>query len=638
MIFQVDFSRHFPEHVDAQAAAIPSDLATDNVSDLWFLRWEEHCVECAAPQCFSTCALYSERADGMCARFEDGITPNYRYPGALPYGAEIRFKRWGKLEADLRFAFRSDPRSLARLEHRDRRLARAARRLAPALSEIWPAGKSGTYRLANKWRNRSLERAAALRSMNTAPDELYLEIVNLDATAVTMILELAVEGIVRYRSAIPLKPGQNRHRIPFASFRLSPASIFGQAALLRMSPEADAAAHIVVRWLTFLRRVAAAQAATPGPSVGQRTADCTAIPAPKVKAVVWDLDNTVWAGVLGEMRDGEAQVDPRVLTLIRQLDSRGILQSVASKNDHEHAWDALQRLGLAEFMLFPQINWNPKSASLQTIAAELNIGIDAFAFVDDSVFERSEVASALPQVRVFDVADLDGLMDRPEFDVPITLDAQRRRKLYRVEETRKAAASAFAGDYTAFLRDCALLTTVYPPNSTQERERCFELIQRTNQLNASGRRYSPEEFGALLEDRSRLSLSISCADRFGDYGLVGFMSVAFAEEIATVEDFVLSCRVAQKRVENAVFAALLREVERLGRRQLVLRFVPSARNGIMRDSLAAIGFPIDTESSVPQLLTIRVSHSVPQSDLVALRGLPRKAAPPLPVAANQQTG
>jgi FkbH-like protein len=511
------------------------------------------------------------------------------------------------------------------------------RTVAPTWNLLLPARKANPYVIANKWRTRSLDRAAAQLDSATDPDEFYVEIVNLRPTPVTMILELAINGVARFRDALVLEPGNNTHRVPFARFGLHACALFGQSALLRLYPEADAEAHIVVRWLTFLRRAVKPQTALAAPELSQRAATKD-LPAAKVKAVAWDLDNTVWRGVLGEMAEDEVHAEPNVVRLMQQLDARGILQSVVSKNDHEHAWAVLRRLGLAEFLLYPKINWNPKSANLRAIADDLNIGIDTFALIDDSIFERSEVATALPQVRVFDVADIDTLLERTEFDVPVTLEAQRRRKMYRVEEERKVAATAFAGDYATFLRDCAMVATLRPPLSAHDRERCHELIQRTNQLNTSGRRYSVEEFRELLADKSRVALSISCADRFGDYGLVGFVSMSFTADRTTVDDFVLSCRVAQKRVENAVFARLLGDAAKLGRREVALHFVPSARNRIMRESLQAVGFPIDASSTAPQLLALSTEHNVPEQDLVALKWVVGAAALDLGRAANERTG
>jgi len=114
----------------------------------------------------------------------------------------------------------------------------------------------------------------------------------------------------------------------------------------------------------------------------------------RVKCIVWDLDNTLWDGVL--LEDGEVTLRPWVAEQIRRLDQSGVLHSIASKNDHQAAMAKLAELGLAEFFLYPQINWNSKSSSVQLIAKALNLGLDAFAFIDDRSSSGPRSATSCP--------------------------------------------------------------------------------------------------------------------------------------------------------------------------------------------------------------------------------------------------
>ncbi|GDY50033.1 hypothetical protein SVIO_006560 [Streptomyces violaceusniger] len=122
-------------------------------------------------------------------------------------------------------------------------------------------------------------------------------------------------------------------------------------------------------------------------------------PATIVKCLVWDLDNTLWQGTL--LEDGEVTLPASVEKLIAELDSRGILQSVASKNDHDQAWQRLEALGVAEYFLLPRIGWGPKSDSVREIAAEFGFALGTIAFVDDQPAERAEVQFHLPEVRTY---------------------------------------------------------------------------------------------------------------------------------------------------------------------------------------------------------------------------------------------
>jgi HAD superfamily phosphatase (TIGR01681 family) len=147
----------------------------------------------------------------------------------------------------------------------------------------------------------------------------------------------------------------------------------------------------------------------------------------KIKCVVWDLDHTVWSGIL--LEGDTLALRPGVRELIEAFDERGILQSVASRNESAPAREQLKKFGLEQYFLHPQINWDPKSESVRRIAERLNIGLDTFAFIDDQAFERDEVRFSLPTVRTYDAAEIDRLRADHDF-VPrvITEDARRRRR------------------------------------------------------------------------------------------------------------------------------------------------------------------------------------------------------------------
>jgi FkbH-like protein len=163
-----------------------------------------------------------------------------------------------------------------------------------------------------------------------------------------------------------------------------------------------------------------------------------------IKCVVWDLDNTLWEGTLLEGDD--VRLREGVLEIINALDRRGILQSVASKNDHDAAFERLRQFGLEAYFPYPQINWNSKAASISKIVEALNISADAIAFIDDEPFERGEVAHSLPQITLFDVKDLNGLLDLPLMNPRfVTEDSRRRRRMYLNDIERTRVEEEFAG-------------------------------------------------------------------------------------------------------------------------------------------------------------------------------------------------
>ena len=152
-------------------------------------------------------------------------------------------------------------------------------------------------------------------------------------------------------------------------------------------------------------------------------------PRPKCKCVIWDLDNTLWDGILIEDGLEKLTLKPGIRDIVLELDRRGILQSVASKNNADDAMRALDHFGLTEFFLYPEISWGPKGDAVRTVAKNLNIGLDTCLFVDDSDFERAQVSSMCPDVEVIDAREYAALLQAPRCDVPIPEESAGRRLL-----------------------------------------------------------------------------------------------------------------------------------------------------------------------------------------------------------------
>jgi FkbH-like protein len=538
----------------------------------------------------------------LCARFYNGILRNAQFRGLLDYGAEIRFKRWGKLEAPLQRGMVTRDGYL----HAARRDARLQKWFQPLDSFLAPLLTGRRTAVIRNWlRSKSLdETVASCADALSAPSALLLEAFNPGATTIRLNLEVVQQDAVRFREVLSFAPGLSSHQVPFAKLQLD-LTRFTSTDRISLYPENDAEARLVFTWLHLV-------------AFAQQQPTRSAPSAPKVKVVVWDLDNTVWSGILAEDGADGVQLRPGVAETVATLDARGIVQSIASKNNHAPAWVTLERFGLAKYFLYPKINWQPKSLNLKAIANEFNLGVDSFAFIDDSPSERAEVQAELPQVRVFAQDVVSRLPGLPEFDVPVTEESRRRREMYATEAARKQVAHEFGDDADAFLRSCELQVELFAPNTDAEQLRCFELLQRTNQLNISGRRYSEDEFRRLTAAPHWIVVAISCADRFGGYGLVGCFTARAAAGGALLEDFVLSCRVASKRVEQATFARLAAELDRLGHARLFANFQSTKRNGLMHETLTAIGFVASPQPS-PGTLVLATRHPVPAANIVTVR-------------------
>jgi FkbH-like protein len=250
----------------------------------------------------------------------------------------------------------------------------------------------------------------------------------------------------------------------------------------------------------------------------------------------------------------------------------------------------VQSLGLDAYFAFPRISWQPKSQSVLEIVEAFNVGADTVAVIDDSPFERAEIAERCPGVRVYADEQALELPDLPEFRPAISEESARRRLSYKTEEAREITRASFADDYESFLRSCAIVAEVARP-AEDNLARVHELVQRTNQLNFSGRRYTIDELRGLLAREDVLPLAVKCRDRFGDYGLVGFILVDLDRSCIT--DLAFSCRVQAKGVERAVLSHLMARLSKNGAQQLNALFKPSAKNGPARAILGDVGFQLD---------------------------------------------
>jgi FkbH-like protein len=298
----------------------------------------------------------------------------------------------------------------------------------------------------------------------------------------------------------------------------------------------------------------------------------------KIKCVVWDLDNTLWNGVL--LENDQVSLRDGVTHIIKTLDSRGILQSVASKNELSHALAQLEKFGLAEYFLYPQINWNSKAQNIETIAKKINIGIDTFAFIDDQPFEREEVNFSLPEVLCIDAADIDKLLDMPEMNPRfITDDSSKRRLMYLSDIQRDKIEENFVGPKEDFLATLNMVLTIAPAQE-EDLKRAEELTVRTHQLNTTGDTYSYEELDHFRQSEQYILLVAALDDKYGTYGKIGLTLIECREDVWTIKLLLMSCRVMSRGVGSVMINHLRNEARKNGVR-LQAEFVANERNRMM---------------------------------------------------------
>jgi FkbH-like protein len=323
------------------------------------------------------------------------------------------------------------------------------------------------------------------------------------------------------------------------------------------------------------------------------------------KALAVDLDNTLWGGVVGEdgiegIKVGDDYAGGGYRALQRamlDLYRRGVLLAVCSKNNSPEALEALARhpgmLLRPEHFAAVRINWADKAQNLRELARELNIGLDAIAFLDDNPVEREWVQSQAPEVTVIDLpADpleyARALRDVPYFERLSLSDEDRARGQFYAEQRQRADLQQAAGSIEDFYRSLEMEVDVEPVTA-KTIARAAQLTQKTNQFNMTTRRYTEEQLAGLAPPAWR-QYAVRVRDRFGDNGIVGLAMVRRDGAVAELDTLLLSCRVIGRTVETALLSVVAADAASAGARKLVGRFIPTKKNAPAKDVYRAHGF------------------------------------------------
>lgn len=517
--------------------------------------WREHCVECAIPGCYSTCLLYEKRIDGRCERFTYGFQ-RINYGDCEHIGARMMFKRWAKLEAV--FPNRVSVYSISSLKKYYSVLIFFSQ-LLKILSKYFRYSKFLQL-------YEGLMEAVTIRSYKLSkknPDFFYVEVKNDSRVNVKLIIEFYSSNDLKFKESFLLLTGWNYLSIPFEKFNFS--SVASKHKLMVYIGN-DSPTELEFKYLDFV------------------SGDD---PVTKIKCVAWDLDNTLWQGVIGDDGADKVIVDDVAIDLIKKLDEMGFIQTIVSKNTFDVVWPKIKELGLSEYFVYPEINWKSKSENIAQITKKLNIGMDTIAFVDDSEFERAEVISSLPMVRCYDSLDIQFLLGRCEFDIMISFESKSRRLSYKADEKRDEMFESFDSNLVGFLKSCDLNLIIHSSLSEDVRVRCYELLLRSNQYNLRTVRYSSSDFKDFFSGNDML-YALEVSDKFGNYGIVGFARIIINENSYLLNDFVMSCRVAQKKLEREFLSFLVSKMQ-IGS-SLIVDASKTMKNEPLRNELRGMPF------------------------------------------------
>jgi FkbH-like protein len=360
--------------------------------------------------------------------------------------------------------------------------------------------------------------------------------------------------------------------------------------------------HLAAEWLRFLH-----------PLTG-KIAKCVAV----------DLDNTLWGGVIGE--DGMAGIRlgqeypgaafQEVQRALLDLTRRGILLAVCSKNNSADAMEALANhpgmvLRPRDFSAM-RINWNQKAESLREIAAELNIGIDSVAFLDDNPVERQHIREQVAEAIVIQLPQdpmgfAQTIRDCPYFERLSLSQEDRHRGEYYASQHERAHLERSVTSKEDFYRSLEQVAGIAPVNASTL-ARVAQLTQKTNQFNLTTRRYTEQQIADMAECPGRRVWSLRVADRYADNGLVGVAIAQVNGEICEIDTFLMSCRVIGRTVETALLAHVAADARQQGARWLQGWFLPTKKNTPAKDFYREHGFEVAEETVAGALWRLDLSE------------------------------
>lgn len=326
------------------------------------------------------------------------------------------------------------------------------------------------------------------------------------------------------------------------------------------------------------------------------------------KALILDLDNTLWGGVIGDdglegikiaQGDARGEAHLAVQRLALDLRQRGIVLAVCSKNTDEVAREPFEKhpemlLKLDQIAVF-QANWKDKASNIQAIAEELSLGLDAMVFLDDNPVERGLVRQLLPQVAVPELPEDPAYYARTlaaagYFEsVAFAAEDLKRAGFYQ-DNAKRATLQKQVGGVDAYLASLDMTITFQPFDATG-RARIVQLINKSNQYNLTTRRYTDPEVTAAENDPEVFTLQVRLADIFGDNGMISVVICRPGEAgVWEIDTWLMSCRVLGRKVEHMVLREMLEHARAAGLHKLAGTYRPTDRNKLVVDHYAKLGF------------------------------------------------
>lgn len=346
------------------------------------------------------------------------------------------------------------------------------------------------------------------------------------------------------------------------------------------------------------------------------------------KALIFDCDNTLWKGILGEegfqgikmsADDKDGLPYHEVQNLALELSRKGVIIGLCSKNNPEDVEEILlnhQDIALSDkYISIKKVNWLDKVTNLKDIARELNIGTDGIVYVDDSDFEINYIKTVMPEITIIKVPE-----NKYEYPSLIrkafgyfyssgeTKEDYNRTRMYREERSRIKEKNSFLS-IEEYLQSLNINLSVYL-NDHSIVERMAQLTRKTNQFNLTTKRYSEAEINNFLSSNNHLLVAVDVKDKFGDSGITALSIIKTGEETAEIDTFLMSCRILGRKIEFKFFDLIIEQLIKRGFSQIKASYFKTMKNQQVEYFYESIGFSVTEQTDNSKHYMLRTDHYI----------------------------
>ena len=314
-----------------------------------------------------------------------------------------------------------------------------------------------------------------------------------------------------------------------------------------------------------------------------------------IKLIILDLDNTLWGGVLGDAGWQKLKIGGHSIAgesfenfqnKLKALNNLGVQLAICSKNDEHTALEAIEKnpnmiLKKKNFSSW-KINWDDKAENIRKIITELNLSAENVLFIDDSVIERDRVKKSIKEIKVPEWPNDPSQYVKKLFELGCfnyssisTSEDLNRTKYYKDNLKRNKSKELLSEEN--WLK--SLKTHVYFKKIAEtNKDRIYQLLQRTNQMNLSTNRLTVKDLDKLQKNKNNYLYCCSVKDKFGDMGIIGFFNLKIEKEKGCVKDFILSCRAFGREIENSMIYKIVQILKSKNIKYLELNYKKTKKN------------------------------------------------------------